>query len=74
MLGGVPLHQLAKPASPRPPRMHFLQPLRPALPYSSLDHPLAQSLFAHLDLMALGQLLGGKRRPKIVPVRLFQDR
>ena len=74
VLGGIPLHQLAKPTASRSPAMHFLQPPRLALPQSGFDHPSAQRFFAHLDLVPLGQLFGRKGWPKIVPLRLFQDR
>ena len=70
---GVPLHQLAEPAPPGSPPMHFHRPLRLARPHSGLAHPTAQRLFAHLDLMTLGPLFGGKRRPEVMPVRLLQD-
>jgi hypothetical protein len=54
--------------------MHLWLPPHPALPHPGFDHPSAQRFFPHLDLMALGQLFGGKRWPKIVPFRLLQNR
>src|SRR2546423_5207947 len=74
VVGGVPLHELAEPAPPRPPLMHFHLTPRTALPHSGLDHPPTQGLFPYLKLVALGQLLGGKRGPEIVPLWLFQNR
>ena len=74
MLAGVPLRQFAEPAAPRPPAMHVLNPARTRLPHAGLDHPPAQRFFSDLNLVMFGQLLGSKRRPEIVPVRLTQDR
>jgi len=54
--------------------MHLLHSARLGLPQPGFDHPPAQGLFAYLDPVQLGQLLGRKCRPKIVPVRLLENR
>src|SRR5471030_1521417 len=72
VLRGVPLHQFAKSASPRPPNMHLSQPLRLALPQSGLDHPLPHGLVADFDPMPFGQLLARESWTEVVPARLLQ--
>jgi hypothetical protein len=74
VFAGVPLHQLTECAAPCAPTVHILHLAPAALPQAGLDHPPAQSLVAHLDAVSFGQLLAGKPRSEVMPIRLLQKR
>src|ERR1019366_1085135 len=60
----IPLHQFAKSAPPRTPFMDLLEALLPRLPQFGPDHPLPHRLPAHSNVVLLGQVLRGQRRPE----------
>jgi hypothetical protein len=64
VIGGVPLHQLAAGTSSRTPVVYLLHSLPSCSPQPCCDHNLPQALATHLELMVLGQILGGQGRPE----------
>src|ERR1035441_981480 len=49
---------------PRTPFMNLLDALLPRLPQLGPDHPLPHRLPAHRNVVLLGQILRGQRRPE----------
>jgi hypothetical protein len=74
VLAGVPLHQLASTAAPRPPHMHVFDLLQLRTPQSGCHHHLPQRLASDPDLVIFRQVIAGQRRPEIAPLRLRQGR
>src|SRR5258708_15134340 len=64
VVAGVPLHQLAPAAPPRPPVVHLPHPAPASSPRSCLRHPSPQRLFAPRNLVPLTHLLGRQRSPQ----------
>src|ERR1700733_11363400 len=66
VLALLPLPQFPNPAPPRSPEVYRLHLLSFRTPQFCPDHPLPQGLFAHLDVVLVGQIFRGQRRPESV--------